>query len=140
MWQYSQIAKICQANTLTLYGIFGNIAIKEYIMTELEKQRSKARAKILKALAHPSRIFIVEKLYKKSYCVCELSKMIGIDASTTSKHLSILKNAGIVDYKKQGTTVYYSLFCECIMQFIGCIETVIKQNLERDFAYLKGDI
>jgi ArsR family transcriptional regulator len=109
------------------------------MMNKLEKQKNDARAKILKALAHPSRIFMVEKLYEKPHCVCELSKMIGIDASTTSKHLSILKNAGIVDDRKEGTTVYYSLRCECIMKFIGCIETVIKQNLEMDFAYLKTE-
>jgi ArsR family transcriptional regulator len=109
-------------------------------MTKFDKQKNEARAKILKALAHPSRIYMVEKLYEKPHCVCELSEMIGIDASTTSKHLSILKNAGIVEDKKEGTTVHYSLRCECIMKFVGCIETVIKQNLESDFAYLKGEL
>jgi DNA-binding transcriptional ArsR family regulator len=108
-------------------------------MEKQEKQRSEARAKILKALAHPSRIFMVEKLYKKSFCVCELSEMIGIDMSTASKHLSILKNAGIVEDNKQGTTVYYSLRCACIMEFIGCIETVIRQNFENGFAYLNKE-
>ncbi len=108
-------------------------------MEKKEKQRSEARAKILKALAHPSRIFMVEKLHKKPYCVCELSQMIGIDMSTASKHLSILKNAGIVEDNKQGTTVYYSLSCACIMEFIGCIETVIRQNYEKEYAYLNEE-
>lgn len=107
-------------------------------MTEDEKNRSEARAKILKALAHPSRIFIVEKIRVKPYCVCELAEMIKIDQSTTSKHLSILKNAGIIEDRKEGTTVYYSLRCKCIMDFIGCIENVIRMNLERDFWFLKG--
>jgi len=106
-------------------------------MTENEKHRSEARARILKALAHPSRMFIVEKIKDKPYCVCELAEMIGIDQSTTSKHLSILKNAGIIEHKKEGTTVYYSLRCKCIMDFIGCIENVIRMNLEHDFKFLK---
>jgi ArsR family transcriptional regulator len=107
-------------------------------MTEGEKRRSEARAKILKALAHPSRIFIVEKIKDTPHCVCELAEIIGIDQSTTSKHLSVLKNAGIIESKKRGTTVYYSLRCSCILDFIGCIENVIRMNLERDYQLLKG--
>jgi ArsR family transcriptional regulator len=106
-------------------------------MTKDEKLRSEARARILKALAHPSRIFIVEKIKDKPFCVCELAEMIGIDQSTTSKHLSVLKNAGIIEDKKEGTTVYYSLRCKCILDFIGCIENVIRMNLERDYQFLK---
>ena len=107
-------------------------------MTENERKKSEARAKILKALAHPSRIFIVEKIKDKPFCVCELAEMIGIDQSTTSKHLSLLKNAGIIEDRKEGTTVYYSLRCQCIMEFIGCIENVIRMNLKRDFQFLEG--
>ncbi len=101
------------------------------IMTTDDKLRSSERARILKAIAHPSRIFIVEKLSEKPYCVCELTEMIGADTSTVSKHLSILKNAGIIEDEKRGTSVYYSLRCTCIMKFIGCIEQVIKMNLEK---------
>jgi ArsR family transcriptional regulator len=107
-------------------------------MNNTERQRVETRATILKAMAHPSRLFIIEKLYKKSYCVCELAEMIGADVSTISKHLSVLKNAGLVDDLKKGTTVYYSLRCECIMQFIGCIENVIKENIKRDTLSLKN--
>ncbi len=108
------------------------------IMKENEKLKSIARANILKALSHPSRLFIVDKLNNKPYCVSKLAEMIGIDSSTTSKHLSILKNSGIIEGEKKGTTVYYSLRCKCIMEFIGCIEDVIKMNLERDSKYLRG--
>ena len=105
-------------------------------MTDEEKFKSESRAVILKAIAHPSRIFIVDKLNEKSYCVCELADLIGIDQSTASKHLSILKKAGIIDDTKKGTTVYYSLRCKCLLDFIGCIENVIKMNIERDSKYL----
>ena len=103
-------------------------------MNEKEKNLSMERARILKSLAHPSRIFIVEQLSKKPHCVCELTEMVGADTSTISKHLSILKNAGIIEDEKRGTSVYYSLRCTCIMQFIGCIEQVIKMNLEKQTA------
>ena len=100
---------------------------------------SEERARILKALAHPSRIFIVEKLSKEPHCVCELTEMVGADTSTVSKHLSILKNAGIIDDEKRGTSVYYSLRCTCIMQFIGCIEQVIKMNFEKQTALFNSE-
>ena len=105
-------------------------------MTEREKLMSEGRAAILKALAHPSRIFIVEKLDKKAYCVCELTAMIGADTSTVSKHLSILKNAGIITDKKQGTAVYYSLETPCLPRLISCVESVIEQKLNKQLASL----
>jgi ArsR family transcriptional regulator len=91
----------------------------------------------LKALAHPSRILIVEKLAEKPYCVCELTGMIGADTSTVSKHLSILRNAGLISDSKKGTSVYYSLEAPCLLRLLGCVESVIEQNLKRQLSYLK---
>jgi ArsR family transcriptional regulator len=107
-------------------------------VTETEKLRSEGRAAILKALAHPSRIFIVETLSEKPYCVCELTAMIGADTSTVSKHLSILKNAGIITDKKQGTAVYYSLETPCLLRLLSCVESVIEQNMNKQLAYLRS--
>ena len=106
-------------------------------MTETEKNRSEGRAVILKALAHPSRLLIVEKLSEKPYCVCELTEMVGADTSTVSKHLSILRNAGIISDRKQGTSVYYSLEAPCLLRLLSCVESVIEKNLKRQLSYLK---
>ena len=105
-------------------------------MTEIQRNRSEARAGILKALAHPSRVFIVEKLAEAPHCVCELTELIGADTSTVSKHLSILKQAGIVATRKEGTTVYYSLTCRCIPSIIDSVETVLRDNIEKQTAAL----
>ena len=83
-------------------------------MTKAEQNRSQAIAAVFKALGHPSRVFIVETLRIADHCVCELSELIGVDMSTVSRHLSILKRAGIVTDRKEGTTVYYSLVCDCL--------------------------
>lgn len=88
------------------------------------------RAKIIKALAHPSRLFIVEELHKKERSVGELADMIGSDQSTISKHLSILKTEGIVYDERQGTTVFYHLKCPCILNFIGCVEEVLEMKTQ----------
>ena len=107
-------------------------------MTDFEKRRTAGRAAILKALAHPSRLLIVEKLSEKPYCVCELTAMIGADTSTVSKHLSILRNAGIISDRKQGTSVYYSLEAPCLLRLLTCVESVIEKNLQRQLSYLKA--
>lgn len=85
----------------------------------------KLRAQIAKALAHPSRMFILDVLQSGDICVCELTKMIGADQSTVSKHLAILKHAGLIEDRKQGTNIYYHLLCPCLQQFFECIEQVV---------------
>jgi len=87
-------------------------------------------AEVFKALGHPSRVFIVEKLKEADRCVYELSGMIGADMSTVSRHLSILKKAGIVTDRKEGTTVYYSLACKCLGQMLTGVENILRMRLE----------
>jgi DNA-binding transcriptional ArsR family regulator len=95
------------------------------------KSQYEARAAIIKAMAHPARLFIIEELKDKERCVNELTEMIGSDMSTVSKHLSILKNAGIVGDRKEGTSSYYFLKTPCILNFFGCIEEVLESNLKK---------
>ena len=96
-----------------------------------------ARANIIKAIAHPSRLFIIEELNKSEKCVNELTEMIGADTSTISKHLSVLKNAGIVFDEKRGNSVFYKLRVPCILDFIGCIETVLETNIKSQMEIIK---
>jgi DNA-binding transcriptional ArsR family regulator len=103
------------------------------------KQRAKyeARAKIIKALAHPTRLFIVDELSKADErCVCELTDMVGVDMSTVSRHLALLKNAGIVEDRKRGSMVYYRLRTACVLKFFDCIESVLSSNAKSQQASL----
>ena len=88
--------------------------------------RFEARAQIIKAMAHPTRLFIVDELSRRERCVQELTEMIGSDVSTVSKHLSLLRNVGIVEDEKRGVNVYYSLKCPCVLHFFSCVESVLK--------------
>ena len=94
------------------------------------KQRAmyEARARIIKALAHPARLLIVDELAKQPLCVCDIRELVGSDLSTVSKHLSVLKNAGIVTDEKRGVQVFYSLRCPCVTAFFTCAETVLEMN------------
>ena len=75
------------------------------------------RARIIKALALPARLFFVEELVRHESCVCELTAMVSLDISTVSKHLSVLKNSGIVIDDKRGNQVFYQLRTPCILLF-----------------------
>ena len=86
-----------------------------------------ARAKVMKALAHPTRLFIVDELSRGERCVCDLTEKIGADVSTVSKHLSVLKRAGIVRDDKRGVQVFYRLRVPCILNFFGCVEAVLEE-------------
>jgi DNA-binding transcriptional ArsR family regulator len=83
------------------------------------------RVRVIKALAHPSRLYIVDRLAEHEYCVNELTELIGSDMSTVSKHLSVLKNAGVVQDEKRGTSMYYSLRIPCILNFFKSADAVI---------------
>jgi len=99
-------------------------------MEDRTQARFEARAKIVKALAHSSRLFIVDVLSKREHCVCELTEMIGADMSTVSKHLSILEAAGLVASDKRGAQVFYQLKVPCVLRFLNCVEAVMKANLK----------
>jgi ArsR family transcriptional regulator len=91
------------------------------------KARLEARAKVMKALAHPSRLFIVDELSRGERCVCELTDMIGADVSTVSKHLALLRQAGVVLDERRGQQVFYRLRVPCILNFFGCVEAVLDE-------------
>jgi len=86
------------------------------------------RAAVLKALAHPSRLLMVEELSRGERCVCELTERVGADITTVSKHLSLLKATGIVACEKRGLKVFYRLRCPCVVNFFDCIEAVRKEQ------------
>lgn len=106
-------------------------------MDKPQQAQYEARARIIKAIAHPSRLFIIEELNRQERCVNELTEMIGADSSTVSKHLSVLKNAGLVFDEKRGTSIYYRLRVPCILDFIGCVETVLETNAQSQMEIVR---
>ena len=99
------------------------------VMDAKTQAKYEARAKIVKAMAHPARLFIVDELSKNGErCVCELTEMVGSDMSTVSRHLSQLKQAGLIEDEKRGQMVFYRLRVKCVLNFFDCIESVMACN------------
>jgi ArsR family transcriptional regulator, arsenate/arsenite/antimonite-responsive transcriptional repressor len=91
-------------------------------MTDSDARRLERRASLLKSLAHPARLLIIEMLEASPRCAGELTEAIGSDKTTVSKHLAVLKCAGLVKDTKRGTYSEYSLACGCVTHFIDCLE------------------
>lgn len=103
----------------------------EFSMPSKTQAQYEARAKIIKALAHPARLRIVDELAEHNErCVCDLTELIGSDMSTVSRHLAQLKEAGIVEVERRGQMAYYRLRVKCLLKFFECVESVIKCNAE----------
>lgn len=100
-------------------------------MNAVNQAKYEARAKIVKALAHPARLLMVDELAQNGErCVCELTELVGSDMSTVSRHLAQLKEAGILEDEKRGKMIYYRLRVTCLTNFFACIESVIRCNIE----------
>ena len=100
------------------------------------EERYREWANILKALAHPIRLYIIELLQNGEKCVCEIDEKLHIDMSTVSRHLSTLRKAGIIKDEKRGNQVYYSLRTSCVLNFLQCAANVTKESLEEKIKIL----
>jgi ArsR family transcriptional regulator len=92
---------------------------------ELQDLDLRKQVKVIKALAHPSRLRIVYALMDHELCVCELRDLLAQDISTVSRHLSVLKNAGLLREEKRGLYVYYKLTVPCLASFLSCVDKMI---------------
>ncbi len=70
-----------------------------------------ASIRLWKAFSDPIRIKLVNLLLDGEVCVCKLHESLGLPQSTVSRHLAVLRNAGVVQGRRQGTWMHYSL-CE----------------------------
>lgn len=89
-------------------------------------RRLEKRAAVLKALANPARLFLIEELCRGERCVCELHEKAGGDFSTVSKHLAQLRRAGLLASEKRGLQVYYRLRSECAVRLLECVGEVAR--------------
>ena len=107
-------------------------------MKTAEKAKYAAKANVLKALAHPVRLWMAEQLAGGERCVCEFVDELDLDFSTVSKHLAVLRQAGIVEDDKRGKQVFYRLRVPCVLNFMHCVEEVLLRNAERHMEVAKG--
>lgn len=97
-------------------------------MDMADRNKFTQQARMLKALAHESRLMVVDRLSRGECSVGELRELVGGDLSTVSKHLALLRAHGIVEDRRDGTTVYYRLLTPCVCNFFVCATQVLKER------------
>ncbi|WP_018249891.1 ArsR/SmtB family transcription factor [Orenia marismortui] len=91
---------------------------------------SKLKSELFKALAHPIRIEILELLTEGELCVCHIYEDLEQSQSNVSQHLSKLKNAQLVEARKDGLQVYYSLKDEKVIEIIGLSKEILLSQID----------
>jgi ArsR family transcriptional regulator len=94
------------------------------------------QADIVKAIAHPIRIAIVDFLKDGEQCVCDIAEHIGSEQSNVSRHLSVMVSAGVLEHRKEGLWMIYKLKCPCILDFFTCISGVLKNEAKESSRLL----
>ncbi len=88
--------------------------------------RYQMRARVLKALAHPTRLLIVDRLAQGACSVGELAEHTGAKFPVVSRHLALLKEVGIVESRREGMHIFYFLKTPCVLNFFNCVEAVLR--------------
>jgi ArsR family transcriptional regulator len=101
---------------------------------DLESARltAKQRSSIVKAMAHPTRLLVLEVLTQGEKCVNDLTLLAGCDVTTLSKHLALMRKAGLLQCEKRGVSVFYQIACPCFLEFFRCIDLIkLNQGLQQ---------
>ncbi len=100
------------------------------MLNKTKQKLFERQAEIANAIAHPLRIAIIDFLKDGEQCVCDIASAVGSERSNVSRHLSVMVNAGILEYRKEGLKVIYKLKCLCILDFFACARGVLKQQVK----------
>ena len=96
------------------------------------------QAEIVKSIAHPLRIAIVDYLKDGEQCVCDIAEHVNSERSNVSRHLSVMVNVGVLGYRKEGLKVIYQLKTPCILEFFCCVTGVLKHQAKESQNLLKS--
>jgi ArsR family transcriptional regulator len=107
----------------------GSLAVADPRRNGAADQLRAFKAELFKALAHPSRIKILDLLRHESHTVSELQAELGIEPSSVSQQLALLRAKHLVDGRREGTSVYYSVRDPAIFTVLDAARTIFDNHL-----------
>ncbi|MDY7011361.1 MAG: metalloregulator ArsR/SmtB family transcription factor [Planctomycetota bacterium] len=96
------------------------------------------KAEVIAATGHPVRLAIIEFLNDGEQCVCDIAEYVASERSNVSRHLAVLLKAGIVEHRKSGLKMLYSLKTPCVLNFMECVTNVLREQARENHAVLKN--
>ena len=100
-----------------------------------DKKLYRMKAEVIAAAGHEIRLAIIDFLKDGEQCVCDIAEHVAAQRSNVSRHLAVLLKAGIVQQRKEGLRMLYSLKTPCILNFMQCVEGVLRERA-RDASML----
>jgi len=102
------------------------------------KRLYELKAEVIAAAGHPIRLAIIDFLKDGEQCVCDIAKSVDAQRSNVSRHLAVLLQAGIVEHRKDGLKMMYSLKTTCILKFAECVVGVLSERARQAASVLKS--
>ena len=106
-------------------------------MDATSKKLYEMKAEIVQAAGHPIRLAIIDFLKDGEQCVCDIAAHVGAQRSNVSRHLAVMLKAGVVDCRKDGLKMIYSLKTPCILNFLSCVTDVLRHQAQANSAVLR---
>ena len=97
-------------------------------MNKSQRRLYEMEAEIIKAAGHPIRLAIIGCLRKGERCVCVIAEEVGAGRSNVSRHLAVMTKAGLLSSRKDGLKMMYTLRTPCVLNFMKCVEGVLREN------------
>lgn len=107
-------------------------------MDRQTKRLYELKAELIQAAGHPIRLAVIDLLAEGEQCVCDIAKHVDAERSNVSRHLAILLKAGIVETRKDGLKVMYSLKTPCITNFLSCATQALRQRIRSESVLLRN--
>lgn len=101
------------------------------------KRMYDALAGLIKATANPHRLYLLDILQDQHLCVRELAELLELDISTVSRHLTQLKNHGLVEDHREGQCIYYRITCDCVRRYLKAAMSILESTIERNRQILE---
>ena len=107
------------------------------MLTKKEMELYKFKADICKAFADPKRLIIIEELRKGQRSVGDIVRLLAIPQAAVSRHLAILREKGIVDSRREGTNVFYSLADTKVCDASDLVHQILLSRLEKNHRLIE---
>ena len=106
-------------------------------MDKTARRLYEMKAEVIQAAGHPIRLAIIDFLKDGEQCVCDIARHVGAKRSNVSRHLAVMLKAGIVDCRKEGLKVIYTLKTPCVLNFLSCVTDVLRHQVKANEAVLR---
>jgi ArsR family transcriptional regulator len=106
-------------------------------LSDSKKRLYALQAEIVRALAHPLRMAVVDFLADGEQCVCDIANHLGARRPNVSRHLALMLKAGVLGSRRDGLRVVYSLRTPCIVNCLTCAADVLREHIQADSALLR---